>query len=364
VRRLVALFFLGAAIAAAQPSAKDDVLKLTDQLDAAIQAGDWAQAAQISRALKRAAEDARNQSMAVQGSELADSILAWLPPDAQTLVVAQQPFTVVERDERKLPSALQMAQSYVLGPLGAAEKENLFRALAGRTVRLAAIGARAFGEEPEEAPAPNSPAPLGMIPYQGCGVYAFTEPVGQSIFGRPPEDSIMGYRVWVSKGTQNDTKDRETYLVALIKPDLMLSCNHREFFQEMVARMALARQPRALPANLSEWKYVDRTAPLWGISHYTEKQREMVAGLSGPGANIEATGLTVAFGLGGDVTKARVISKSNPWQALADSPDFRGAAKSREAASGVWELTVEGKPEAAGMAAFALMAYLGFVVLI
>ena len=46
------------------------------------------------------------------------------------------------------------------------------------------------------------------------------------------------------------------------------------------------------------------------------------------------------------------------------SPDFHGAAKTREAASGVFELTVDGKPEAANMAAFALMAYLGFVVLV
>ena len=364
MRRLVGLFFLSAAITAAQPAAKDDVLRLADQLDAVIQARDWAQAAQISRALKRAAEEARNQSMTAQESELADSILAWLPPDAPTLVVAQQPFTLLGRDDRKLPTALQMAQSYVLGPLAAAEHENLSKALAGRTVRLAAIGARGFGEEAEQAPSPNSPTPLGMIPYQGCGVYSFTEPVGESIFGRPPDDSIMGYRVWVSRGTQNDTKDRETYLVALIKPDLLLSCNHREFFQEMVTRMASAKQPRALSANLPEWKYVDRGAPLWGISHYTEKQKEMIAGLSGSGANIDPAGITVAFGLGGDVTKALLISKSNPWQGLALSPDFHGAAKATEEARGVWKLTVEGKAEAAGMAAFALMAYLGFVVLI
>ena len=84
MRRLVRLFFLGAAIMAAQPAAKDDVFRLANQLDAAIQARDWAQAVQISRALKRSAEDARNQSMATQQNELADSVLAWLPSDTPT----------------------------------------------------------------------------------------------------------------------------------------------------------------------------------------------------------------------------------------------------------------------------------------
>ena len=361
--RVVALLLLGTAALTAQPPGKAELMKLADQLDAAIQAGDWAQAAQISRTLKIAVRDERNRSLSAAGSELADAILGWLPTDAMTLVVAQQPFIIKAEEQRDIPSALDMARGYVLGLLSAAEKENLLKGLNGRTVKLAAIAIR-FGEEPEDNRPLNSPVPLGLVPYQGCGVYAFAEPVGESVFGRPPDDSILGHRVWTSKGSQNDTPDKETYLVAFIKPVVVLSCNNRAFFEQMTIRMGAAAQPRALPASLAEWKYVDRSAPLWGICHYSEKTALIVAGLTGDDKNPEPTGITVEFGLPSGAARARMIAKSDPWQDLAGSPDFHGAAKSREAAAGVWELTVDEKPEAAGMAAFALMAYLGFVVLV
>lgn len=357
-----ATLLLGITALAAQPSGKAGLMKLTDQLDAAIQAGDWTQAAQISRTLKGAVQGARNQSLSAAGSELADAILGWLPVDTMTLLVAQEPFSVKAEDERNIPSALDMARGYVLALLGSAEKGNLLTALKGRTVRLAAIAIR-FGEEPDDHPAPNSPTPLGMVPYQGCGVYAFAEQVGESIFGRPPDDSILGHRVWTSRGSQNDTPDRETYLVAFIEPDMLMACNDREFFEQLANRMGAAAQPRALPARLLEWKYVDRSVPLWGICHYSEKTAMLVAGITG-GKDPGATGITVEFGLPSGAARARMIAKSAPWRDLAGSPDFGGAAKSREAASGVWELSIEGKPEAASMAAFALMAYLGFVVLV
>jgi hypothetical protein len=201
-----------------------------------------------------------------------------------------------------------------------------------------------------------------MVPYQGCGVYAFAEPVSESIFGRPPDDTILGHRIWSSKGTQNDTPDRETYLVALIKPDMLMSCNNRQFFEQIATRMGATAQPRALPLSLPEWKYMDRSAPLWGICHYGEKTAMLASGLTG-GKDVGAQGITVEFGLASGAVRARMISKLNPWEGLDSSPEFHDAAKAREETSGVWEFTIEGKPEAANMAAaFALMAYLGFVV--
>lgn len=360
--RVAALLLLTAAALPAQQPVKADLMKLTDQLDAAIQAGDWTQAAQISRVLKYAVQDARNQSMAAAGSELADAILGWLPPDTMTLVVAQQAFDIAAQDDKSLPSALDASRSYVLGLLGAAEKQNLVKALKGHTVGLAAIAMR-FGQERDDNQHTNSPVPLGMIPYQGCGVYAFAEPVGESVFGRQPEDSILGHRIWVSKGTQNDTPDRETYLIALIKPDLMISCNDRQFFEQVITRMAGAVQPRALPASLEEWKHVNRASPLWGISHYNENGA-VPSNLVTGGKEPNARGITVEFGLASGAAKARILAKSDPWSELASSPDFHGAAKSREESPGVWQITIDGKPDAAMMAAFALMAYLGFVVLI
>lgn len=358
--RLAGLLFLATSTVAAQSPVKADLLRLTNELDSAMQSGEWAKAAELSRALKAAAEDARNRSMATAGKEQADSLLAWLPADTETLVVAQQPFQIAMEDNTKSPSALAMAQLFLLGLMDAAEKGKLLKDLVGRTVRLAALAARRFGEEPEHHQAGEQRGGLGMIPYQGCGIYSFAEPLAQPILTRPPELTILGYHAWVSKGSQSDQPDRDDYFVSMLKPDLMLVCNSRAFFQETVARVGQPPQRRALPADLPEWKLVDRSVPLWGITHY---RNSMVVAILEPGReNLGAVGLTVEFGLADDMAMARMIAKADPWKKIVTSPDFHGAAKSRETDGGIWELKIAGKPDAAGVALLVLMGELGFAI--
>jgi hypothetical protein len=67
--RILSLLLILVSIVAAQSPVKADLLRLTDELDTAIQSGDWTKAAELSRALKAAAEEARNRSMASAGRE-------------------------------------------------------------------------------------------------------------------------------------------------------------------------------------------------------------------------------------------------------------------------------------------------------
>ncbi|MGO9239602.1 MAG: hypothetical protein ACLQBJ_02240 [Bryobacteraceae bacterium] len=361
--RMLTVFLLAASALFAQTLEKADLLKQIEELEGVITAGDWVKAAELSRALKSAVTEARNHSLASEGSQLVDSILDWLPSDTETLVVAQEPFPITKPDQTSIPTALQMAQGYVLGLLYEAEKGDLSKALLGRTVRLAAIGARRFGSHP---PNDNSPGRLGMIDYEGCAVYAFAEPLSESILPRPSGDAVMGHRVWISKGTENDRSDSETYLVSLLQPDLMTVCNNREFLQQLISRMGSAQHPRALLASLPEWKQVDRTAPLWAISHYGAEGvlANPLEILGDTGSGPAPTGIALAFGLSSGVTKARIISKSDPWEMIVNNEEFHGAAESRKVADGVWELSVAGKPEAGMITALALMAMVGFVVAI
>jgi hypothetical protein len=145
----------------------------------------------------------------------------------------------------------------------------------------------------------------------------------------------------------------------------MLVCNDREFFTQMVSRMAVIQTPRALPTDLKEWRYLDRSAPVWAIRYF---RRDRVG--ADPSISMldsekdpEATGLIVEFGIDGGAT-AIMLAKSDPWVDLGESPDFHGAAASRSVGDGVWELSVANKPEAGPIAVFALMAFLGFVVLV
>jgi hypothetical protein len=361
--RFLALLFCGSAMFAQQADPRPELLRLADELDTAIRAGDWNKAAALSDTLKGTASDARNQSMAKGGSELGDQILDWLPTDTEVIVVAQQPFKVPAADRSALADTLVMAQGYVLGLLGAAEKESLYKALAGRTIRLAALGAREFANH---APGPQDMLPLGLIAYQGCAIYSFLEPVSESIFQRKPEESVMGHPVWISKGSQNDFKETDTYFVAIPNPNTMLACNNRDFFTQMAARMAVRQTPRALPATLPEWEQVDRSAPLWAVRHIRAdraQQDPSQAGMLGPdGKNLEPIGLTAEFGLVSASAKARMIAKEDPWEAIASSPEFQGAAQSRKLKEGIWELSVANKPQAGAMAVFMLMAFLGFTV--
>ena len=362
MNRFVAVFFcVCAATAQQQPDPKPELLNLTDQIDSAIQAGDWNRAAALSRSLNYAADNARNRSMAKGSTELIDQILEWLPPDTETLVVAQQPFKVMSGDQQAAEGVAVMARGYVLFLLDAIEKESLIKVLAGRTIRVAAVGARKFGNHDPDA---AGRAPLGLIKYEGCAVYSFAEEVPEAIFQRPADESIMGRAVWISKGSQNDFKDTDTYLAALPKPDLMLVCNNRDFFTQMISRMAVAQPPRALPTDLKAWQFVDRSAPVWAIRHFRRDRAaddptfEMIGG-----KDSQATGLAAEFGMHGGA-KGTMISKSDPWAGYVKLPDFEGAATSRTLGDGVWELAVTNNLEGAAMAVFVLMAYLGFVVLI
>ena len=359
MRNLALIIFLAGTLDA-QPAARNELLHMTDELEAAMRIGNWPEANRLSRALNAKAKEARNVELARDGQELTDTILTWLPADTETVVVARQPFTLRTQDDRSVPTAptaLSYAQRYLMILISSAEGQKLYPALIGSTVRLAVLGARRFGEE-------RMPSSLGMISYHGCAIYSFAEPIADSILPRPSDETILGHRVWTSKGsTKEDSPDSTTYFVSLLKPDLALVCNHRAFFTEMVTRMAAPAPPYALPTNLPEWKQVDRTAPLWAISHYSRESSflsSLVPGLGEAGA----TGITVEFGLPSDATRARMLALKDPWKRISNSGDFRGAAVSKQMSSGVWELSVNGQPDAASFAVFVLMGMLGFAVMV
>src|SRR5207249_2397064 len=89
-------------------------------------------------------------------------------------------------------------------------------------------------------------------------------------------------------------------------------------------------------------------------------RKESMSGI----ADEAVTGVVIQVGLPTDRVQGRWLSKSktNPWQKIADAPDFHGAAHTRKVSDGLWELSVTGPP--GHFAVFVLMAVLGFVVLV
>jgi hypothetical protein len=240
-----------------------------------------------------------------------------------------------------------------MGLLQVSEKGALFKRFENRTITFAAVGARNFGEG---GPTDNVPR-LGMIPYEGCAVYQLSETPEDPILARAPNEKLDGHLVWESKGSEGGGPDWETFYVSMLEPQLLTVCNNHAFLEEVLAPSRTPPRTRALPPNLPEWPLVDRGSAVWGISHYRD----------GGGALAmlqvsDATGVAVNFGK--TTITARMVSATDPWEQLADVPDFNGQAKASKAADGVWELTVpaQGQPSLPGV--FLLMGVLGFVVVI
>ena len=145
----------------------------------------------------------------------------------------------------------------------------------------------------------------------------------------------------------------------------MLACNDRDFFTQMVSRMAVAQSPRALPVDLKEWQHLDRSAPIWAIRHFRRERagEDPTLAMLHTGTDPGASGLTVAFGITGGAT-ATMLAKSDPWGDLSKVPEFQGSVASRSAGHRVWERSIANKDQACWMAVFALMGFLGFVVLV
>jgi hypothetical protein len=77
-------------------------------------------------------------------------------------------------------------------------------------------------------------------------------------------------------------------------------------------------------------------------------------------------GVVMQVGVRTDGVSARWLSTSdtNPWQQLAEAGDFKGRAQSHKLSEGIWELNIRGEVQVEDFAVVALMAVLGFAVLV
>jgi hypothetical protein len=362
--RPAAFLFCALALSAQQPQVNSEsLLVLTDRLRAAMEAGDWKKAAELSSALKNATAEARGRALLGKNNEEIDRVLGWLPENTETIVVAQQPFILLEGDPNSVADALTEARGYVLNLLGPANDAELVKALYGTTVRFAVLAARRFENHKADE---RGAIPLGMIAYQGCAAYAFGTAVRDAAFTRLPDSTILNHEVWTLTGDEPDDK----VLISFLKPDLILACNDKDFFSSVLSR--INEPPKETKfRRLPEWSQVDHSASVWGLRHFIPEAREWDpthpanAGVTGT-SDAGAIGITLQVGLPRGKVSGRWLStsKTNYWDDLVSSPDFGNAASTRKIGEGVWELSANDESGPGTFAVFALMAMLGFAVLL
>lgn len=347
-RALWACLF-AATLCLGQAPTKAELVRRADELQTVIASEDWAKAAELSSALRADVTAARNRTLSSGATTFVASFLTWLPTDTETLIVAQEPFPLITDRREEMPAALDMARGFVTGLLDSAEKQALAKALQGQTITSAAVAARNFHSH-------QGPS-LGLIAFEGCGVYNLADPMPASALSRPPEDSVLGYRVWTSEGKMSESKDTDTFFVALLEPRMLAVCNNRNFLQEMITRKGQPQPTSAYPTQWEEWRLVDRTALLWGVSHYAQNASMIRWSFLADGL----TGIAFAYGPSGNI-KARVNAKSNPWAEMDE--DYRRFMTSGQAGDNAWELDIAAGSEAGMIGTLLVMGAAGFAVII
>jgi hypothetical protein len=205
--------------------------------------------------------------------------LSWLPADTETLIVANGPFVMPQRQnaeeetKSRLLSLKEIRETFESLPLGLVglQQGALEKKFTGREVAFAIEGARSF----------RSPSGLGEMTYEGCDIVVFTHDV-TSLGVAFMEDSkgvatkfeeVEGQRVGVFDKKMEE--DIWTTMVAFPKGNVLVVATDRDYLRGVLARIGGAGGPRALPDGLPEWKYVNIDDHAWGLRHYDKRQAEM-----------------------------------------------------------------------------------------
>lgn len=299
-----------------------------------------------------------------------NDVLGWLPTDTQTLIVAPKPFVVPKReqDDDNEPSPVDFLQGFVLGRLQ--EFTALYQAIEGRTVKFALSGAREFRRF----------SGLGLVPYDGCAVIIFAEPLGASfhsaISGLPKEDwsgatvySFSTHRA----GSVRASPDQLNFFVTEIGSDILISATDRDSLHSLLERRAGFQTGRAFPDSLPEWAEVDVTATVWAMRHYKhtyDRKAKRTALSLGPLEELndpEAVGVVYNAQPVGVAQRVYYLSHNRQVTELArhqwEWKDEGLAPKVRRKSDGVVEVTVPTpSADTTGSFGLLLLASLGYTI--
>jgi hypothetical protein len=298
----------------------------------------------------------------------ADDLLPWLPPDTETLLVTNGPFTLTNRPPERgrflerVIEQLSIAKLYfgdVLHP----------KELLGQTVRLAIEGSRRF----------RPPRDIGELHYEGCEIVVFEESAGtlvraamQSLQSRADRRTQLG-GIAVACFQNQEHQDTWPVYFAQPEPNILLCATHEGYLKEVLGRMRGTVTGRALPPDLAEWKHVDTGARAWGIRHYsrTESAGDPTSPLHGQAAanlpDSDAIGFTFSCNPNQAsahlcyLTRASDRTSVGGWAGSEDGLAFQ----SRLVEPGVVKISIAvEKEEAAAQFILLLLARLGHAVFI
>lgn len=255
-----------------------------------------------------------------QGRLSVDSVVAWLPPNMETLIVAKGPLDISDTSERRpIQVASSLAHMAAVG-LSLSRTPNVFQPLHGAHLRFAVEGARDFGR----------PHGLGLAPYDGCHIAVF-EPVDAPLIDeflravKAASDGVVevanlsALRLHWRAG-----QDNWSAFVVRPRPNVIITCRSGAMLAEILERATHGGPARAFPSTLQEWSAVDTTARVWALRHYARTGTDQdltspVTSKNRAGNVIDslAIGVTVSIaGDSGDVV-AHYLSRSPQAESIS-----------------------------------------------
>lgn len=273
--RLWVIAFLWITLVAQVPD-RADLTRLIGELLTALDKKEFTQATDLASKLDDGVQLQYKAWLVRDSKQRVEDVLSWLPVDTEAILVHQEPFTV---DAEQNPDRLfgKPTQQYLTDRLAAVDQGKFYRALHGRTIRLAVMATKGI---PDRGKTTSTPALMPDIDV--AYFYFLTEPVDLRSLPNT-EMSVAGVPSWRATAqidarqpfqpgrTEPATREDENW-IALAKPDLLVLAHSRSVLEDSLGKIVKGSRTRALPTSLSEWAQVDITAPSWGLRHYRTAQ--------------------------------------------------------------------------------------------
>ena len=196
-----------------------------------------------------------------------EHLLAWLPEDTETLIVAPLGFEMpTEKREAKDEKIdfVGMVQGLPVGPLTSLKDGLLEKQFSEQKVLCVVEGSRRF----------TKPQEFGLMPYEGCHIIQFDpeadaglkKAIQTCLDKADKKIELAGVKVAVF--TEDATW---SFFVCRPSPGILMFATNQDYLEETLKRIDKKTTARALPADLPEWKHVDTKARVWGVRHYREE---------------------------------------------------------------------------------------------
>lgn len=223
--------------------------------------------------------------------------IAWLPPDSDTLHVAQGfaiPDTGPASQNRSERDHRRCAQLPVLEGLFEPEHAKFFKPLVGKQVLAAVRGQRNA----------ETVSSFGALRSEGCSILHFEEDLGEAARelttllrdGSLQVRKHNGHEVFALASTVVmepwvQPKPWQGTFVVLLTSKRVLCASSDKYLAYVLDHLDSWSPEQPFPLTLGEWSHVDTTAPGWMLRHIAPISRQSILGVTMTCTKDQAGGL-------------------------------------------------------------------------